>query len=150
MAGTPGPTRGAKILVLDSGASSSVIPLSWVPPRCRPLVRPSKRIFYAANGQPLQSTGTLCTTCVTTCGQKFSCNVHTLAIPKGLISVSQLAKNGHEVSFTSVGGCVHLRNGQQLVFEERAGVYSIALEGVSFKGTVNVPWEPLPRPAKKP
>jgi len=83
-------------------------------------------------------------------GERFSCNVHVLPIPKGLISVSQLAKHGHGVTFGPGGGKVHLRSGQHLVFEERAGVYSISLRGVSFQGTVDVPWKPFPRQAKEP
>ena len=52
------------------------------------MIRPSTRVFYTASEKPLQSTGTICVTFLAEGGQKFACNVHTLGVPKGLISVS--------------------------------------------------------------
>ena len=51
---------------------------------------------------------------------------------KSLISVSQLTKQGHRVAFDSEGGRVSLKNGPELTFAERAGVYSLSLKGVGF------------------
>ena len=114
------------------------------------MIRPSTRVFYTASGKPLQSAGTICATLMTEGGQKFSCNVHTLGVPKGLISVSQLTKHGHRVAFDSEGGRVSLRNGLELTFAERAGVYSLSLKGVGFDEPTDVTWNPFGRQAQRP
>ena len=122
---------GSMPVVLDSGASASVIPLDWIPAKSRPL-------------------RTICTSFQTDSGQRFACNVHALGVHKALISVSQLTRNGHRVAFDSSGGTVSLRNGQKHTFAEKSGVYSLSLRNVGFEEPTDCQWNPFVRQATGP
>ena len=117
-------------IVVDSGASTSVMPLSWCSHVEIKDTEASKRgVFYtAANGQRIYNKGERQVTMMTQEGIKRNMRFQVCNVERPLGSVSQFCQAGHSVVFNPPedprGSYIeHRETGERMYMESRDGVY---------------------------
>ena len=133
-------------IIIDSGASASVILTSWCPliPVTPTQQSEAGEFFRVANGEKIYNRGQKFNIMMTQEGvqrdMKFiACN----EVSKALGSVSQMCRSGHRVVFNLVwdleGSYIeHIESGQELWLEEKNGLYMLNTKiAPTSKQTVN-------------
>jgi len=131
--------RSVRSFILDSGASASVAPVSWLPPSVKRELHPADRVFTTAGGTRVKSQGLALIRVQPAGGPSFKGWFHVLPIGRALISVSQLINHGYQVTFGEEGGQVHLPSGDFLGFESERGVFALRASARALPATKDGP-----------
>lgn len=88
-------------IIVDSGACTSVMPISWCPhvPTEETTESKSREFFRAANGQKIYNEGTKTVSLMTKEGVMRDMKFTSCEVSKALGSVSQICRAGHRVVF---------------------------------------------------
>ena len=116
---------------VDSGAAKSASP-PWLFSAFKAW-RESWTLFKDASGKIVKSQGLAKVGVHTEDGKYHEMNVELANIHKLLLSVSALVKAGHEVHFTPEKCWIRMSSGEELILEEKGGVYTLKIwEANSF------------------
>ena len=117
-------------IVVDSGASASVMPESWCEHFKIHETEASRHgVYYtAANGQKIYNKGERHITMMTQEGIKRNMRFQACNVERPLGSASQFCKAGHSVVFNPPedprGSCIeHRESGERMYMESKDGVY---------------------------